>query len=143
MSLLSLPGMHAFALVAAILVLKMSLTGNLTGLSRVFKGVFLTPEDYKFTGKEPVQSDEFIERTRRIHRNDLENILPFLAIGFLFVLTGASPTAAAWLFGIFAVVRILHTLTYLFSMQPWRTLFFEIGNVVLLIITIWTLVAVL
>lgn len=141
-SLLSQPAVHAYAIVAAVLVLKMALTGTLTGLSRVVKGVYLTPEDYKFAGKTPAQDDEFIERTRRIHRNDLENILPFLAIGFIFSLTGVSVTAASWLFGIFAVVRVLHTLTYLFSLQPWRTLFYEVGNVVLFIITIWTLVLV-
>lgn len=141
--MLAQPALHAYAIVAAILVLKMLLTGSLTGLTRVFKGVYLTPEDYKFTGKEQAGRDEFIERTRRIHRNDLENILPFLVIGLIFAFTGVSGTTAAWLFGIFTAARVAHTLAYLVSLQPWRTLLYEIGNVVLFIITIWTLVAVI
>lgn len=137
------PAMHAFVIAAAVLVLKMVLTGNLTGLSRVAKGVFLTPEDYAVTGKQDTGEDAFIERTRRIHRNDLENILPFLAIGWIFALTGISATVAAWLFGIFTVARIAHTLTYLGGLQPWRTIVYEVGNIVLLIITVWTLILVI
>src|SRR5699024_5437392 len=111
--------------------------------TRVFKGVYLTSEDYRFTGKQPAGEDEFIERTRRIHRNDLENILPFMVIGCIVAFTGVSVTTAAWLFGIFTAARVAHTLDYLASLQPWRTLIYEIGNVVLFIITIWTLIAVI
>ena len=142
-AILGQPAVHAYAIAAAVLVLKMVLTGNITGISRVLKGIYITPEDYEFTGKQQSGQDEFIERTRRVHRNDLENILPFLAIGWLFALAGSSATAAAWLFGIFTVARIAHTLAYLGRLQPWRTLFYEVGNITLLIMTVWTLILVI
>lgn len=140
----SQPAVHAYAIVAAVLVLKMLLTANLTGITRMVKGVFITSEDYRLVGKEPAGEDGFIERTRRIQRNDLENILPFLIIAPIFaLLSGVSATTAYWLFGIFTVARILHTLAYLAALQPWRTLVFTAGDIVLYIITIWTLIAVI
>jgi glutathione S-transferase len=53
-----------------------------------------------------------VERVRRIHMNDLENIPFFLAAGLLFVLTEPSPTLARVLFYGYASTRILHFLAY-------------------------------
>jgi len=131
-ALLADPTMRLFAVCAAILVLKMLLTANLTGILRTSRRVFASPEDYRFFGAEPAaRPDEQIERIRRAHRNDLENILPFLVIGFLYVLTGPSYTVAWWLFVLFTVARVLHTAVYIAGLQPWRTVFFGIGSVAL------------
>ena len=65
---LSQPSFHLFAVCAAILVIKMVLTGNATGLLRVVRGVYITPEDYAMTGKPAAAPDEQIERTRTTSR---------------------------------------------------------------------------
>ncbi len=49
----------------------------------------------------------------RAHLNDLENILPFAIIGYLYVLTQPSAFLASWLFRMTAISRILHTVLYL------------------------------
>jgi uncharacterized MAPEG superfamily protein len=109
----------------------MVLTGAAVGLLRTVKGVYASSEDYVLLGKSPVGPDEQIERIRRSHQNDLENILPFFAVGFLYALTGPPYTLAWWLFVSFTVARIVHTICYAFGLQPWRTIVFEIGNLAL------------
>jgi uncharacterized MAPEG superfamily protein len=139
--LLSQPGMRLYGVCAAVLVLKMWLTGNGTGLLRVRKGVFISPEDYAVTGRPAATApDEQVERVRRAHRNDLENILPFLVVGFLLAASGASYGLLWWLFVPFTLARVLHTVFYAAAMQPWRTLAFEVGNVALLVATLALLV---
>ena len=134
--LLTQPAMRLYVICAAILVLKMWLTANGTGMLRMRKGVFITPEDYAMVGASPGGPDEQIERVRRAHMNDLENILPFLVVGFLLAASGASYRLVWWLFVPFTAARILHTLLYAAGIQPWRTIAFEIGNVTLFIATI-------
>ena len=110
---LSDPTMRLFVVCAAILVLKMSVTSLATAVFRNLRGVFVSPEDYAFRRKPPREPDEQIERIRRAHHNDLEAILPFLAVGFLAAATGAvSYRVAWWLFVPFTTARILHTIAY-------------------------------
>lgn len=70
-----------------------------------------------------------IERIRRAHRNDLENILPFLTIGLFYVLTSPEPLIANNLFRVIGIARILHTLVYAVFVvrQPARAIFFLIA----------------
>lgn len=133
--LLAQPVMHLFAVCSAILVLKMWLTGNCTGFLRVARGIFITSEDYAFAGKAEAAADPQIERLRRAHQNDLENILPFLSVGFLYALSEPSYNTAWWLFTIFTTGRVLHTVLYALALQPWRTIAFEMGNLSLLVMT--------
>jgi uncharacterized MAPEG superfamily protein len=133
--------MRVFAICAGILVLKMLLTGNLTGILRTSRRVFSSPEDYRFFGAEPVaRPDEQIERVRRAHLNDLENILPFLVIGFLYALSGPSYTTAWWLLVSFTVARLLHTAVYVAGLQPWRTVFFGVASIALYAMTLTVIV---
>jgi uncharacterized MAPEG superfamily protein len=96
-------------------------------------GLHISPEDYAFTGKPAAALDEQIERIRRAHHNDLENVLPFLVAAFLLCLTGVSYTLAWWLFVPFTAARVLHTIFYAAGLQPWRTIAFEVGNVTLIV----------
>ena len=140
-ALLSDPSIRVFAVCAAILVIKMLATANLTGGLRTARRVYATPEDYSFFGQEPVMKrDELIERIRRAHQNDLENILPFLVIGFLYALTGPSPTVAWWLLVIFTVARLAHTVVYVAGLQPWRTVVFAVAQIALYVMTLTVLV---
>jgi len=126
------PSMRLFAVCAAILVIKMLVTANLTGFLRTSRSVYSSPEDYRLFGQEPKTArDEQIERIRRAHRNDLENVLPFFAVGFLYALAAPSSTVAAVLFVAFTVARIVHTAVYIAGLQPWRTITFAVAQVAL------------
>ncbi|KAH8403568.1 hypothetical protein KR009_008575 [Drosophila setifemur] len=73
--------------------------------------------------------DPNVERVRRAHRNDLENILPFFAIGFLYVLTNPSAGLAITLFRAVGIARIVHTIVYAVVVlpQPSRALSFFVA----------------
>merc|ERR550517_659549 len=64
------------------------------------------------------QFDETIEDLRRCHLNDIENMLPFWAIGLFYISTDPSYSAALWHFRIFTTMRILHTPAYLLYDGP-------------------------
>lgn len=128
------PTFHLLLICASILVIKMWAIGAVTGFLRNFRHVHISPEDYRFLGREPAPPNEQIERIRRAHRNDLESILPFLAIAFLATITGSiSYSLAWWLFVPYTVARVLHTIFYAFGLQPWRSIVFGIADMELLI----------
>nr|AFO69977.1 GST-like protein [Strongylocentrotus droebachiensis] len=107
----------------------------LTGYFRHQGNVFSNPEDMgslKEKDKKPIFDDPMVERVRRCHLNDLENIVPFIALGLLFALTsGASTTTIVWHYRIFVVARLLHTIAYIGALpQPSRALSFFAGLVV-------------
>lgn len=52
------------------------------------------------------------------HRNDLENLLPSLVLGFMYMLTNPSPAPACLLFKIGAIARIIHTIVYAIIVIP-------------------------
>src|SRR5262249_60531210 len=117
--LIRAPAVHLFALVAMLLVIKMMLVGGYTSVLRIRRRVYSTPEDYRLQGLAPRETvDDEVERVRRAHRNDLENILPFLAVGFLYALTGPSPFAARVYFLGFLAARLLHTVFYIAALHP-------------------------
>jgi len=135
--------LQLFMLCTAILTLKMILTGSAIGALRVVKSVFISPEDYALVGKTAAAPDGQIERLRRAHQNDLENILPFFAVSFLYTLTGPTYRVAWWLLWTFTTARILHTICYAFGLQPWRTVVYEIANVTLIATTVLLLLKVI
>jgi glutathione S-transferase len=57
-------------------------------------------------------SDPSVERIRRNHLNDIENIVPFVLVGFFYVATDPDRRTALWHFRVFFISRLLHTLTY-------------------------------
>lgn len=68
----------------------------------------------------------------RAHLNDLENIIPFLIIGIIYVGTGPSLSWAKLLFRVFTVARFMHTLVYAVFVipQPSRAIAFLVGMAV-------------
>ena len=87
-------------------------------------------------GRELTPPDETVERYRRVHQNDLENIPPFLILAHLYMLSGPSYGVAATLFIAFTAARIVHTVTYLAGLQPWRSIAFEAGQIALVVTAI-------
>ena len=143
-ALLANPALRLFAIVSLILVLKMAAVGLYTSTMRIGRKVFATPEDYALQGLQTrAASDPDIERVRRAHQNDLENILPFFVVGFFFALTRPPLLAAEILFIGFAVARILHSVFYIRAMQPHRTIAFAAGSLLSGVMLVWTLVVLL
>ena len=86
---------QTYAVCSAILAVKMLLTGNYTTAMRMRNKGFVNAEDAKSFGGTPSEQEHpAVAHALRIQRNDLENIPLFFAIGLIFVLNGASPTAA-------------------------------------------------
>ena len=100
---------------------KTKTTPNAEDASTVAKGAKLVEE-------EPPE----VARVLRAQRNADVNIMPFLVLGLLYVINGASPRAAWILFGGFTVARLAHTVAYLNGKQPWRTIFFVLGGLITL-----------
>ncbi len=133
------PVMRLFALTYLLLVLKMLAVGFVTSYYRMRKRAFAVPEDYAMQGLSPRQLvDPDVERARRAHRNDLENILPFFAVGFFFALTQPSLGVARVLFIGYLLARVLHTVFYLAALQPWRTLAFAVGQAITVVMLLAT-----
>ncbi|KAI4495512.1 hypothetical protein M0802_008726 [Mischocyttarus mexicanus] len=115
--------MKLFGFWSSVLVLKMMAVTLLTIRQRFKK------TDAKFHKKSKVGYDDpDIERVRRNHRNDLENILPWFIITYIWLTTGPSYWLAGILIKSFVVSRIIHTLSYaVYSQQPTRALSFFAG----------------
>jgi uncharacterized MAPEG superfamily protein len=122
------PPIYWFAICAIVLFLKMFGLSLYQGYHRISRMTFRTPEDARFVGRTPAAEElPEVQRAAKAWLNDVENIPVFLALGLVYVLVGASPAAAPWLFGVFTGARILHTLSYLAGLQPWRTLFYAVA----------------
>ncbi|KAI4476927.1 hypothetical protein M0804_013107 [Polistes exclamans] len=121
--------MKVFGFWSSVLVLKMLAMMPLTARYRFQKQIFLNPEDVKLVKNSKVAFDDpDIERVRRNHRNDLENILPWFIITYIWLTTDPSPWLAGMLIKSFVISRILHTLSYaIFPQQPARVLSFGFG----------------
>ncbi|KAF6213906.1 hypothetical protein GE061_011631 [Apolygus lucorum] len=102
----------------------------LTARHRFAKKIFANPEDY-LLGPKPktLRTDEDVERVRRAHLNDLENITFFFIAAFAFVLTGPNAWLANTLFRTYTLARIAHTLVYAVVVvpQPARAIAWGIG----------------
>ncbi|KAJ8038275.1 Microsomal glutathione S-transferase 1 [Holothuria leucospilota] len=113
--------------------------------------VFLTKEDYVgFSGDLELDDirrrlsvkDPEIERIRSCHRNDMENIPAFLAVGLLYVITNPREDLVSLHFRIFTLSRIVHTIAYLLPLpQPSRFLGFLIGTLSIVSMAVQTLIS--
>lgn len=141
-ALLDDPAVRLFGVTYLILVLKMVAVGGYTSYLRIRSNWYATPEDYEFQGVSPRSGvNEAVERARRAHQNDLENILPFFGVGFLYALTAPSLTAARIYFVGYATARVLHSVFYLGGRQPHRTVAFSVALLLMLGMVLATLVA--
>ncbi|KAM4543034.1 microsomal glutathione S-transferase 1-like [Odontesthes bonariensis] len=125
----------AFSTHAAIVILKMMLMGPMTAYFRVTRGSFANEEDVARKSAEEkkklLRSHPDVERVQRCHRNDLENIVPFMMVGLLYALTGPELSVALLHFRVFTASRLLHTVAYIGKLpQPSRGLSYLVGVVV-------------
>lgn len=117
-----------WALAVLVLVLKMLVLAALTSRARLRSRTFASPEDYAGQGL-PVRSDRDpdVERHRRAHRNDLENVLPFIPVGAIYAATGPSALGAWLCLAGFVAARLFHTFFYLRGSMPHRTIAYAYG----------------
>ena len=135
------PALRLFGITFLILVLKMVAVGFYTSSIRIRRKVYATPEDYAFQGLTSSGShDADIERARRAHRNDLENILPYFGVGLLYTFTNPTTVAASIYFIGYTVARILHSVFYLGALQPHRTIAFAVALLLMLAMLVQTLI---
>ncbi|ELR14907.1 MAPEG domain containing protein [Acanthamoeba castellanii str. Neff] len=124
---LSDPVFATYVLCVVILTVKMLVVSfNVTRLRLSLKA-FKYEEDYVKAPKEKAKelltktaNHPRITRAYGLHTNDMENIYVFYTIGLLFALTSPSVFYAKALLWTYTGARVLHTVFYLASVQPWR-----------------------
>ena len=88
--------------------------------------------------------NEYVDRSRRINLNDLENIPAFLAAGLIFVAVDPPFMLASILMATFVVVRLVHTVAYATAQRhEVRATLFTIGSLVVIFMACYVLVAIL
>jgi glutathione S-transferase len=114
------PLFATYAIAAALMILKAVGMAWLTVLRMTQeKGGYRSPEDLRRTLLNPsphpgqIEPNERVERIRRIHQNDLENLPFFLAAGLLYVLSEPSLAEARWVLYGYVASRLLHFAAYL------------------------------
>lgn len=140
-----------YVIAATLMILKAVSMSWLTVLRMLqANGGFRAPEDLRKTPLNPTPNPkqlepvESVERVRRIHLNDLENVPFFLVAGFLFILTQPSLILAQWLLYGYVASRLLHFAAY-FTAQTHdvRATLWTVGSLILIFMTGWTLFAAL
>lgn len=141
------PVFVTYMITAAIMVLKIMGQGWMT-VYRMMKidGGYASPEDLRPgpVNRNPragqLELNDYVDRSRRIHRNDLENIPAFLACGLLFVAAGPSYLLANILMYGFVGARLVHTLAYATAQShEVRATLYTIGSVVVIIMAVYVL----
>ena len=131
--LINNPAFQTYATCSAILAIKMLLGGNYTTLMRMRNSGYVNTEDANtFGGTADEREHPAVAHALRIQRNDLENIPLFLAIGLIYVLSGASAFGAAAYCWTFTIARLVHTVVYTYHLQPWRAISYFVGYLAIL-----------
>ncbi|XP_069741350.1 prostaglandin E synthase isoform X2 [Narcine bancroftii] len=120
-----------FSFYSTLLVLKMYSLAVITGQLRLRRKAFANPEDaLRHGGLVYHRTDPDVERSRRAHRNDMENIFPFLFLGAIYSLMEPNLHIAHVHFLVFFVARVVHSVAYLFALKaPTRSLAYIIGQI--------------
>ena len=143
------PAFEAYAIAAALLALKVMGQGWMTvyRMLRSNSGL-VSPEDLRSgpINKEPAPEqlhvNDYVDRSRRMHRNDLENIPAFWIAGLLFVMIDPPLWQAQTLFYGFVAARVLHAIAYATKQShEVRATFYTIGSVIVILMAVAVLVA--
>jgi prostaglandin-E synthase 1 len=133
MSITKDPAAIVYLVTAVAVALHMVLLDAYSGLVRAKTKTVVNPEDLRVTRNTTVVDEDppAVARVLRAHRNLVANGVPFLVLGLLWVLTGATWTWALALFGTFFAARLVHSIAYVAEKQPWRTAAFVVGQLAL------------
>jgi len=145
------PVFATYMIAAALMVLKIMGQGWMT-VYRMLKsdGGFASPEDLqvglinKNPRPEQLALNDYVDRSRRMHRNDLENIPAFLAAGLLFVVAAPSLLLAQVMLYGFVAARLAHSVAYATKQtHEVRATLYTIGSVIVIVMALYALAAAL
>jgi uncharacterized MAPEG superfamily protein len=135
--------LRIYAITTIVLAIKMAAIAIVQGRARTSTGVFINPEDATvFGGKPAAEEAPMVQRASKAWRNDLENIPIFLIIAWIYVYAGLSAGAFVIYCLVFMLARVAHTICYLNSIQPARTISYTVGAVAMLALMIHVFVGV-
>jgi glutathione S-transferase len=145
------PLFAAYAIAATLMILTAIATSWLTVVRMIEeKGGYRSPEDLKKTPFNPtpnpkqLESNERVERTRRIQLNNLENLPFFLVAGFLYLFTQPSLAMAQIMLYGYVASRWLHFAAYLTGqIHEIRATFWTVGSLILIYMSVRVLLAAL
>jgi len=142
------PVVVTYVIAATLMIIKMMGQGWIT-VFRMMKvgGGFLNPEDAAAGMANPsprpgqLDADDYVERSRRMHSNDTENIPVFLVAGLLFALTQPPLLFAQVLLYGFVATRLAHFWAYFTAKShEVRATFFSIGSLIVIGMAVYTLI---
>lgn len=145
------PVFTTYVIAAALMILKIMGQGWMTvyRMTRCNAG-WASPEDLQkgLINKAPdpsqLEFNEYVDRSRRMHRNDLENIPAFLMAGLLMVLVDPALWLAQILMFGFVAARLAHFLAYAtHQSHEVRATFYTIGSMIVIYMAVHSLWAVL
>lgn len=140
-----------YAISAALMVLKIMGQGWMTVFRMLHSDAGLaSPEDLEkgLINRNPrpdqLELNDYVDRSRRMHRNDLENIPAFLAIGLVFVISEPSAVLASVLMYGFVGVRLAHAVAYATKQShEMRATFYTFGSLAVVVMAVCVLIAAL
>ena len=144
------PVFVTYVIAAAVMVLKIMGQGWMT-VYRMLKSDsgLVSPEDLQvgLINKDPrseqLEVNDYVDRSRRMHRNDLENIPAFLACGLIFVAVGPPLLLAKILMYGFVIARLAHSVAYVSKQtHEVRATLYTIGSVSVIVMAVYVLFAV-
>lgn len=122
-----------YGLTVVVLFLKMFAAVLVQGYGRYQHRGFANPEDAmmfdRLFGKKPNASrqSDLVDRAQSVLRNDGENIPMFLFITIAYIQLNCWPMGVAIYLPLFVIARIVHMISYLKALQPWRNLSYQLG----------------
>ena len=134
------PVFVAYVVASALMVLKIMGQGWMT-VYRMLKSDsgLVNPEDIQLgpINKNPnpkqLEVNDYVDRSRRMQRNDLENIPAFWVAGLLFVTTNPALWLAQVLMYGFVVVRLAHFWAYATKqIHEVRATFYTVGSLIVI-----------
>lgn len=145
------PVFATFVIAAAVMVLKAMLQGWMTVFRMLkVKGGFVNPEDAEKSPMNPepspaqIEKNEYVERSRRMHANDVENIPFYLVASFLFVVANPPLLMAQICMYGYVGSRALHFLAYVTAQKhDVRATFWTVGSLIVIYMAGYALWAVL
>jgi uncharacterized MAPEG superfamily protein len=126
-------GWKIYGLTTVALFVKMFAAVLVQGYGRYQHRGFANPEDAvmfdKLFGTKPdaAQRSELVDRAQSVLRNDGENIPIFLFIAMAYLQLGCWAEGFIIYLPLFVIGRIIHMVSYLKAVQPWRNLSYQLG----------------
>jgi glutathione S-transferase len=143
------PVFVTYLIATALTVLKVMGQGWMT-VYRMMKvgGGYAAPEDLRpgLINKAPdpkqLEVNDYVDRSRRMHRNDLENIPAFWAAGLVFVAVAPPLWVAQVLMYGFVAARAAHAVAYgTAQSHEVRATFYTLGSLIVMAMAVYALVA--